>query len=151
MSVKRMISENQQLALVNNSKSGEIYQKVFGGTPDSALNVKIPFIGLQNGSYRFEICDTLTGLAEHCEIVTVTDGNFTAEIPEVEDSKVIKLTRFISGDANDSGSLDVRDLVRVKKYLSAQKGEIHFDNADIDFNGIVNSLDLADIRIKLLK
>ncbi len=151
VSVKRMINENQQLALVKNSKSGEIYQKVFSGSPLKALNVEIPFIDLANGDYRFEICDTETGLAEHCEIITVTDNKFTAVLPEVYDSKVLKLTKFISGDANNSGNFDITDLIRVKKYSSAQKVEIHYDNADLDFNGIINSLDLSVFRSNLLK
>ncbi|MBR2489355.1 MAG: hypothetical protein IKB45_02670 [Clostridia bacterium] len=151
VSVKRMISCSQQLALVKNSKSGEIYQKVFSGTPVSALNVEIPFIDLENSDYRFEICDTETGLTKHCEIITVTDNKFTAVLPEVSDILALKLTKFILGDANDSGNFDITDLVRLKKYSSAQKVEIHHDNADLDFNGVINSLDLSVLRSNLLK
>lgn len=151
VSVKRMISDNQQLALVKNSRSGEIYQKVFSGTPDTALNVTVPFYYLKKGDYRFEIYNTETGYAEHCRIVSVSDDSYIATLPQVEDSKALLLTEYLAGDVNDSGSFEITDIVRLKKHIAGIKSQINYGNSDPDLDGIINILDLSLLRSELLE
>lgn len=150
VTVKRMISENQQLALVRNSKSGEIYQKVFEGTADTAINVKIPFLELENAQYRFDIYNTETGITELCEIVNITDNRFYATVSKVEDTKALKLTKFRYGDVSNDNTCDLRDLIRLKKYLAGIKTEISIGNSDISFDGELNTSDLTALRQYLI-
>lgn len=53
------------------------------------------------------------------------------------------------GDANEDGVLDVRDLIRMKKYATGIITEIS-NYADIDFDGFVSATDLTEIRKILL-
>lgn len=57
----------------------------------------------------------------------------------------------INGDVNDDGKVDILDLVRLKKYIVDNKVEIFEDAADLDGNGLYNSVDLTDLRKILLK
>lgn len=68
--------------------------------------------------------------------VTVTDADFTRK----------------SGDTNGDGTVDIIDLIRVKKHIAGviTLTGIDFDTADIDKNGILNSADLTRIRKILL-
>lgn len=56
---------------------------------------------------------------------------------------------FKSGDLNGDGELDVRDLVRLKKYL-AGVGELE-SSADFDCSGSVAAADLAEMRKALME
>lgn len=56
----------------------------------------------------------------------------------------------IAGDVNGDKTVDIRDLVRIKKYLADPAVEIIYANADIDgVNGIA-AADMAQLRIMLL-
>ena len=56
----------------------------------------------------------------------------------------------IVGDANGDGNFNIIDLVRLKKYLTSDSVDIQ-KMADMDWNGIINSLDLAECRKSLLR
>ena len=68
--------------------------------------------------------------------VTVTDADFTRK----------------SGDTNGDGTVDIIDLIRVKKHIAGVMTltGIDFDTADIDKNGILDSADLTQLRKILL-
>lgn len=68
--------------------------------------------------------------------VTVTDADFTRK----------------SGDTNGDGTVDIIDLIRVKKHIAGVMTltGIDFDTADIDKNGILDSADLTRLRKMLL-
>lgn len=57
-----------------------------------------------------------------------------------------------SGDTNGDGTVDIIDLIRLKKHIAGVMTltGIDFDTADIDKNGILNSADLTRIRKILL-
>lgn len=62
-----------------------------------------------------------------CSAAVVTDGE--------------KL--YVLGDANGDGTMDIRDLVRVKRYIADNSVEIVNVAADIDGDGKVNANDLT--------
>lgn len=55
-----------------------------------------------------------------------------------------------SGDINGDGSIDVRDLVAMKKAAAVDKEAENKTNGDMDLNGKINSSDLAILRKRLL-
>ena len=69
-------------------------------------------------------------------IVTVTDADFTRK----------------SGDTNGDETVDIIDLIRLKKHIAGVMTftGIDFDTADIDKNGILDSADLTQLRKILL-
>lgn len=93
ISVRRLISENQQLALVQNTRYGEVYNKVFNGISSTAFNVKVPFYELDNGKYILKIYDIESGSYITTKEVTVTDNTYIAHIPEIEQMMAIKLVK----------------------------------------------------------
>ena len=56
---------------------------------------------------------------------------------------------YAPGDVNGDGKTDIRDLVRIKKYL-ADPDSIVVYGADYNKDGRIDSLDLAGIRKLLL-
>ena len=56
----------------------------------------------------------------------------------------------IVGDANGDGNFNIIDLVRLKKYFTSDSVDIQ-KMADMDWNGIITSLDLAECRKSLLR
>ncbi len=54
------------------------------------------------------------------------------------------------GDANESGEVDIRDLVRVQQYLVDNTTEINVVAADLDASGKIETADLAKLREMLL-
>lgn len=57
--------------------------------------------------------------------------------------------RVLAGDMNGDGSLDIRDMVRLKKHL-AGKAEICRKNADITIDSSVSADDMAELKKSLL-
>lgn len=70
-----------------------------------------------------------------CSAAVVTDGeNF-----------------YILGDANNDSKIDLRDLVRIKRYIADNSMEIVTVAADFDANGTLNAMDLTECRNNLLE
>ncbi len=60
------------------------------------------------------------------------------------------LPKFCVGDANEDGKVDEFDLNIVKKAIGTEVGKQGFERrADLDFSGIVNSLDLEFVQKNL--
>lgn len=57
---------------------------------------------------------------------------------------------IVAGDADGNGEVDIRDLVRIKKYLAKISGEIKLEAADIDGVDGVDTKDLVAVRKMLL-
>ena len=93
ISVRRLISDNQQLALVQNTRFGEVYNKIFDGVSSTAYDVKVPFYELDNGNYTLKIYDIESGSYITTKEVTVTDNTYIAHIPEIEQMIAIKLVK----------------------------------------------------------
>jgi len=55
-----------------------------------------------------------------------------------------------SGDINGDGSIDVRDLVAMKKAAAGTKNAANKTNGDMNLNGKIDSSDLAVLRKRLL-
>lgn len=55
------------------------------------------------------------------------------------------------GDVNGDGTVDIRDLVRYKKYLSGIEVEFNLEKADLNGDGKYDALDLAALRQKLFE
>lgn len=57
---------------------------------------------------------------------------------------------IIPGDVNGDNTVDIRDLVRIKRYLADSSVEIVYKNADIDGKDGIIAYDMAQLRIMLL-
>ena len=77
---------------------------------------------------------------------TVTDRNFELCVDEV----TISSTNPMYGDADGNNEIDIRDLVRIKRYSAGITDEINSARADLDFDGVVGSGDLALLRRQLI-
>ncbi len=93
ISVRRLISENQQLALVQNTRCGEVYNKVFSGVSSTAYDVKVPFYELENGNYTLKIYDIENGQYVTTKQITVTDNTYVVDLPEINEMMAIKLIK----------------------------------------------------------
>ena len=58
--------------------------------------------------------------------------------------------KICAGDSNGDETVDIRDLVRVKKYSAKDECAIVFENADLDKNKTIDALDITGIRKILL-
>lgn len=78
----------------------------------------------------------------------VKDINFELCLDKV----VITTCKYIEGDVNDDGSVDILDLVRQKKFTADTVGAVEINEtvADIDNDGSVSATDLAELRKILL-
>lgn len=56
----------------------------------------------------------------------------------------------VFGDADANGTVDIRDLIRVKKYAASQTDVISFDAVDFNYNGTVDADDVAIVKKILL-
>lgn len=56
----------------------------------------------------------------------------------------------VYGDANADSRVDIKDLVRVKKYLADENTPINLEAVDDDENGKIESSDLIKLRKVLL-
>lgn len=77
---------------------------------------------------------------------TVTDRNFELCVDEV----TISSTNPMYGDADGNNEIDIRDLVRIKRYSAGMTDEINSVRSDLDFDGVVGSGDLALLRRQLI-
>lgn len=93
ISVRRLISENQQLALVQNTRFGEVYNKVFSGVSSTAYDVEVPFYELENGNYILKVYDIESGSYVNNKEITVTDNSYIVHIPEIEQMTAIKIIK----------------------------------------------------------
>lgn len=80
--------------------------------------------------------------------LTVTVKNGIAE--ENDFIKDFTVNVFKKGDVNADGSVDLRDLIRLKKYAANSIDAEDILLADIDGNNTINSLDIAEARKELL-
>jgi len=114
------------------------YGAVTAGTDGKASAV----YGMATGSYVIE--DSYATYDKTDE----TDAGMTAAIAEGT-----KHTGWTMGDANDDGNLDVRDLVRIKRYAK-EPGSVEIKNlscADTSRDNAVTDADAGACRIILLK
>lgn len=58
---------------------------------------------------------------------------------------------FDSGDVNGDGRVDIKDLVRLKRYFAGSENMLVKTAADIENNKILNTDDLAALRRLLLE
>lgn len=77
---------------------------------------------------------------------TVTDRNFELCVDEV----TISSTDPLYGDADGNNAIDIRDLVRVKRYSAGVTAEINEKRADLNFDGAIDSADLTLLRKQLI-
>ncbi len=94
VAVRRLISEKQQLALIQNTRNGEVYTDVFGGKVAVATEVKVPFYELADGKYKVQVYNTETREYITSEEVTVSGGEYIIDIPEVSHIVAAKITKI---------------------------------------------------------
>lgn len=56
----------------------------------------------------------------------------------------------VYGDANRNGTVDIADLVALKKYCSGYSVDIDTSAVDADQNGIIDSIDMSKLRNVIL-
>ena len=54
------------------------------------------------------------------------------------------------GDATDDGEINIKDMIRMKKYACDDSTEISFDAADINNDAMIDASDIAAVRKMLL-
>lgn len=97
----------------------------------------------------FTVADDAVGKADFTvsDLKTVgSDGNVTTD---TAGSASVAIT-IKPGDINGDGSVDVRDLVRIKKYLAKATTDIVVENSDLDGNGSVENADMVILRKGLI-
>ena len=52
----------------------------------------------------------------------------------------------VIGDADANNVIDIRDLIRTKKYAVSQSAEISLDAVDFDYNGYVDASDIITVK-----
>ena len=80
--------------------------------------------------------------------ITVTYGEFSTQF-----NVTVTASGYADGDVNQDGVVDIRDLIRLKKRLAAEKAaetETSDDPADVDKNSLLNALDIAVLKKMLL-
>ncbi len=80
--------------------------------------------------------------------ITVTYGEFSTEF-----NVTVTASGYADGDVNQDGVVDIRDLIRLKKRLAAEKAaetETSDDPADVDKNNILNAVDITVLKKILL-
>lgn len=80
-------------------------------------------------------------------LIPNADGLYTLSTGDV----TVTFVKFTEGDANDNGTLNLADLVRVGLYLKQQTTDINTVNADLNIDGFINEEDRNLLRQMLLK
>ena len=78
------------------------------------------------------------------------DGYYKAVSPDVNGVLMAEFVDYEIGDANNDKVVDIRDLIRVKRYLAGTTTDISIEAADFDGDGEVKAADLASLRKYLL-
>lgn len=81
---------------------------------------------------------------------------FEVEITEAGNAQILEniqnalnvtvINSGLPGDVNDDGVVDLKDLVRLRKYLAGADVVIHMGNADVNGDGLVDLKDLVRMR-----
>lgn len=50
------------------------------------------------------------------------------------------------GDVNNDGSINIMDLVRLKKYTTDYKTDIYYDASDLNYDGNIDASDLVILK-----
>lgn len=81
--------------------------------------------------------------------ILFTNVSFASQSPEYKLSALTGNTD-IAGDVNNDEYVDLKDIVRLKKYMASNEVAINRDMSDVDCDGEIISNDLARIRKFLL-
>lgn len=85
-----------------------------------------------------------------CAVLIFTCVGFTATAESAWGDNVIEDHFSIKGDVNLDNSLDIRDLVRLKRHFAEKTVEANDYMADLNGDGTVDVDDLAGLRKLLL-
>lgn len=97
---------------------------------DGVTELELIYSNQYNGNeYNVHVFDDETHACEHC-------GKLICEI-------------YTMGDANDDGTVNTKDIIRIKAYLGGFTDEIYFYPSDLDHNGTIDYADL-DILVSMI-
>lgn len=85
-----------------------------------------------------------------CAVLTFACVGFTASAESAWGDNVIEDHFGIKGDVNLDNSLDIRDLVRLKRHLAGEAVDANDYMADLNGDGTIDTVDLAGLRKLLL-
>ena len=106
------------------------FNKTIGATGLVAM-----FYISDNGTVQIEYYSTVK------DKYYMKDNQFTFQLSKVEPTY---------GDVNDDASVDLKDIIRLKKYLTDIEVKINNRTADCNIDKIINSADLITLRRKIL-
>ncbi len=114
--------------------------------PKGEKIVKIPVLDEMNsGNYVvYNISDDGNLTDVNAEII---NGNMVFSSETLGRFVLVELSpEYISGDINNDGKINNRDLVRLQQYLAEWDVEIVEGNSDVDRNGRINNRDLVRLQ-----
>lgn len=95
---------------------------------------------------------TVTGFSgeslEKTALSLNADGSYWFVMPSYP--VVLNAECYLPYDTNNDGTVDVRDLIRIKRYLAASTLLISLNSADTDSSGLVDAEDVSGIAKRLL-
>lgn len=97
----------------------------------------------------FTVKDDAAGKADFTVSDLKTVGSDGAMTTDTAGSASVAIT-IKPGDINGDGLVDVRDLVRIKKYFAGATSDIVAENSDLDSNGSVQNADMVLLRQGLI-
>ena len=132
----------------DNIVAGRKYELIFSVLPDTAAS-SVKWSVKDSAGAEVTIADgaiTADRAGEYTITATIENG-ISEGVDFVKDFTVCA---FDLGDVNQDGSVDVRDLVRLKKLSADMAGAADNPLADIDGDSVFDSVDIAEIKKLLL-
>ena len=101
---------------------------------------------------KFRVLDNAADGMAHIRIIELkTFNSDEKEVKTVASSGSVNVINRFPGDINDDGKVDIRDAIRLAKYLAKENVEINLSNANVNGDDKVDVRDLIRLKKYLAK
>ena len=115
-----------------------------------ATGSKDEWVQLANTSYT--IPAGATSLLLYVETADSTTSFYMDNAIGAPSGTVVKVDKKYSvGDVNSDGKINEKDVLELKLFILNKKSNANFETADMDKNGVLNSIDLALLKKSIIK